>query len=80
MRVETQITGVDVDELLLQFAGATPVLNEEEVRRFIEAAGGEGDHDRVIEQLRDVAFSAFRPVLTGLCSRTTRESSGEPLC
>jgi hypothetical protein len=56
MRVETQIPGVDVDELLLQFAGAPPVLDEGEVRRYIVAAGGEDEDDRVIEQLRDVAF------------------------
>jgi hypothetical protein len=56
MRVETQIPGLDVDELLLQFAGAPPVLEEEEVRRYIAAAGGQGEEDRVIDQLRDLAF------------------------
>jgi hypothetical protein len=56
MRVETEIEGVDVDELLLQFAGAAPVLEESEVKRYILAAGGEGNEERVIERLRDVAF------------------------
>jgi hypothetical protein len=56
MRVETEIEGVDVDELLLQFAGAAPVLEEDEVKGFIRAAGGDGEEDHVIERLRDVAF------------------------
>jgi hypothetical protein len=42
MRVETDIKGTDVEELLLQFAGATPVLEEDQVGKFIAAAGGAG--------------------------------------
>ena len=56
MRVETQIDGVDVDELLLQFAGAPPVIEEDEVKRFIRAAGGDGNEDQIIDRLRDAAF------------------------
>lgn len=56
MRVETQIDGVDVDELLLQFAGAPPVMDETEVYRYIGAAGGNGKEEHVVDQLRDLGF------------------------
>jgi hypothetical protein len=56
MRVETQIPGIDVDELLLQFAGAPSVLEVGEVRNYIAAAGGAGREDEVIDVLRELTF------------------------